>query len=503
MIPMLAVDKEYYSIQAPLIYKPPVDDLDDYHMVKLIVYLIKLFEKENAGLFKGKPKGVPGPKFRYAKSEMLALYVFATFRGRRSCRKIEEFLDDKSKACEYITNEKLPRKSKINQFKNDYAYLIDQFLKFTVKFGFNFGLVDFKIVSIDSTPIEAYINEFRSLSIGQIIYLEDLIYDYSLDKTKRSIWSKIKRFFFMDKLPEDMIDLIDEIHHNLNEHGRQLLQIALTSNKARDEILDRIEVLKENYDGNNRVNLTDPEARKMHMKDDTIQFAYLLQTVTDVKTGLIIMQRIVEDKIDRYQLAPAIDYIIDTYNIVPEYILADNGYYGLDQIEYAYSKGIIPIIPDRNDAMKINGTQSDNPHAKCNMHFDPIKLEFTCLNNQKLKVDGIVEKDGELKLRFRTNECPNCPYKKECAKNNKYRVLYEPFNPFFFERKKEFLSQKGQLIYKLRAIHSEGAFSEIKEIQEFQQSKRRGRYKVEIDLILEAIVLNLRKIRNHLNVTLI
>ena len=186
-----------------------------------------------------------------------------------------------------------------------------------------------------------------------------------------------------------------------------------------------------------------------------------------------------------------------------EYILADNGYYGLDQIEYAYSQGIIPIIPDRNDAMKIKGTFSDNPHAKCNMHFDPKKLEYTCPNNQKLKVDGIVEKDGELKLRFRTNECPNCPYKKECAKNSKYRVLYEPFNPFFIARKRAFLSQKGQLIYKLRAIHSEGTFSQIKEIQEFKQSKRRGRQKVEIDLILEAIVFNLRKIRTHLNVTLI
>ena len=423
---------------------------------------------------KVKDKGVPGPKFRYTKSEMLGLYVFATFRGHRPCRDIEAFLDDKSKACRYITNEKLPRKSKINQFKNNYGYLIDQFFKFTVHFGFNFGLVDFKTVSIDSTPIKAYVNEFRSLSIGQIIYLEDLIYDYSLDKTKRTVWNKIKRFFFMDELPEDMIDLIDEIYHNLNEHGRQLLQIALTSNKARDEILDRIEVLKENYDGHNRVNLTDPEARKMHMKDDTIKFAYLLQTVTDVKTGLIIMQRIVEDKTDRYQLTLAIDYIIDTYNIVPKYILADNGYYGLDQIEYAYSHGIIPIIPDRNDAMKTNGTKSDDPFARCNMHFDPIKLEFTCFNNQKLKVDGIVEKDGELKLRFKTNECPNCPFKKECAKNNKYRILYEPFNPFFFERKIEFLSKEGQLKYKLRAIHSEGAFSEIKENTRIQtiQKKR-------------------------------
>ena len=239
------------------------------------------------------------------------------------------------------------------------------------------------------------------------------------------------------------------------------------------------------------------------MKDETIQFAYLLQTVVDVKTGLIIMQRIVEDKTDRYQLKPALNYIIETYNVAPEYILADNGYYGLDQIEYSYSQGIIPIIPDRNDAMKINGTQSDNPHAKCNMPFNPEKLEFTCSYNQKLKVDGIVEKDGELKLRFKTHECPNCPYKSECAKNSKYRILYEPFNPFFIERKKVFLSPEGQLKYKFRAIHSEGAFSELKEIQKFQQSKRIGREKVEIDLILEAIVFNLRKIRNHLNVTLI
>ena len=86
-----------------------------------------------------------------------------------------------------------------------------------------------------------------------------------------------------------------------------------------------------------------------------------------------------KDKTDRHQLKPAIDYIIETYNVVPEYILADNGYYGLDQIKYAYSQGIIPIIPDRNDAMKSNGTCSDNPHAKYNMHFDPIKIEFTYL----------------------------------------------------------------------------------------------------------------------------
>ena len=74
---------------------------------------------------------------------------------------------------------------------------------------------------------------------------------------------------------------------------------------------------------------------------------------------------------------------------------------------------------------------------------------------------------------------------------------------FSLKEKKAFLSPEGEKIYKLRGIHSEGVFSEIKEIQEFEQSKRRGRQKVEIDLTLEAIVVNFRKIRNHLNATLI
>ena len=100
---MLAVENRYYSIQTPLIYRTPVEDLSDSNMAKLVVYLVKLFEKENPDLFKAKAPGVPGPKFRYSKSEMLGLYAFATFRGYRSCRKIEEFLDEKSNACMYIT----------------------------------------------------------------------------------------------------------------------------------------------------------------------------------------------------------------------------------------------------------------------------------------------------------------------------------------------------------------------------------------------------------------
>ena len=47
---MLAVKSKYHSIQAPLIYKSPVEDLDDSNLAKLVVHLVKLFEKEKMNI---------------------------------------------------------------------------------------------------------------------------------------------------------------------------------------------------------------------------------------------------------------------------------------------------------------------------------------------------------------------------------------------------------------------------------------------------------------------
>ena len=102
-----------------------------------------------------------------------------------------------------------------------------------------------------------------------------------------------------------------------------------------------------------------------------------------------------------------------------------------------------------------------------------------------------------------TTKCPECPYKKICAKKSKYRKLYEPASPAFIDEKIIFQSSEGKRLYKLRPIFSEGNFANLKSHQEFKKSRRIGIEKVDIDLKLEAIVINIKKISQHLNVTLI
>ena len=501
---MIHVESVKRSMQTKFVLERPGDNLDNNHIAKFIVYLVEEYAKEKPYLFTDRNcEGKRGPKFKHDLKEMLGLHTFATLRLQRSCRKIEAFLSDNSEACKYITNNKLPKKSQINSFKNDYGYLIEDFLAYTVNFAEKYGLLDFEVVSLDSTTIEASVDEYRRLSYDKLCYLENLIKKYGKSKGKRSIWRKLKNFFYKKELNDKIADLVDEIYKNLNKHGRELLIIALKSKKAYNEILDIIFLLKSNCDEGKTVNLTDPKTRRVLTKKGKIRFGYLIQTVTDTKTGIILMQNVVSEQTDANQLIPAIDYLYQTYGKLPKYILADNGYYQIEALEYAFINKITPIIPDRSESMKNNGTQQYNPYAKCNMPFDPIKKSFYCPYCQELKPTAQKIINGVLNDEYTTNKCPECPYHDKCAKSQKYRKLYEPVSPVFIEEKLIFQSKDGKELYKLRPIYSEGNFANLKSHQEFTKARRIGIDKVDIDLKLEAIVINLKKIVQHLNITLI
>lgn len=431
------------NMQSKFVLEKPGDDLDNGHLAKDIVYIINEFRKEKSYLFPDRNfEGKSGPKFKNELQELLGLQVFATLRLQRTCRKIESFLSDNNEACKYITNNELPKKSKINQFKNDYEYLINEFLIYTVEYGAKFNLVDFETVTVDSTTIEASADEYRRLKYEQLCYLEDLIKKYGKSKGKQSIWKKLRKYFYRGELDDKLVDLVEEIYKKLNKHGRELLTVALKSKKAQNEILEFIEWLKCNCNKGKYVNLTDPESKRVLMKKGKVMFGYLIQTVSDTKSGLIIMQNVVEDSTDANQLIPAIDYIYHTYGKMPKYILADNGYYKIESIEYALYNGITPIIPDRSESMNNNGKNKYNPFAKNNMPFNPIKKHFTCPYGKKLTPSGHKMINGILNEIYTTDKCPECPYKEKCAKKHKYRKIFEPLSPAFIEEKRIFQSPR-------------------------------------------------------------
>lgn len=234
------------------------DNLDNNHMSKIIKWAVNDFKNKYPLLFTRDYAGGRRPDYEW--EELLAFEIYSVYSNKRTLRKRVEWISDNSESVNYILNNKSPGKTTLNNFKLENHLLIIEFFQYTIELGIDLGLVDGEILVADSTKIKAFANEFKTLSIGQLDYLLDLIYDLSFDTSKNSEWSLLRKFFFTDKLPKKLGDLVKEIDKNLNQHGINLLKTALQSQENRDWIIGWLDELVDNYDGKKRVNLTDPES---------------------------------------------------------------------------------------------------------------------------------------------------------------------------------------------------------------------------------------------------
>ena len=295
---------------------------------------------------------------------------------------------------------------------------------------------------------------------------------------------------------------LKKYNSNLNVHGRNLLKTALISCKKRDWVISWLCELIDNYDGKNRVNLTDSESRRMKMKDGTSCYAYTVQIVRDIKTGFTISQRVTQEKNDKNTLELALDDVIMALGKSPRYIMADNGYLDGRSLEYAYMRNVVPIIPNTTQSMARNGTQKDNPHAKCNMRYDIIGDHYLCAFRDKIRNIGVPENSKSNKTVYKASKCSECPFQEDCAPRG-FKTFHEISHPLFLDTKKNFQVANEILLYKYRGIFSEGGFGTLRHARQYPDLRRRGKSKADLDLKIEAIVDNLIKIRDHLKAILI
>ena len=497
---MVSVSSLKEDVQATFEIKIPGRGLSDKHMAKLIKWAVLDFKKKYPLLFTREYSGGRKPKYEW--EELLAFDIYCVYSNVRTFRKREEWLTNNDESCDYLLNNKRPCKTTMSDFRIKNSLLFIEFFQHTIDLGVNFGLIGGDIVTLDSTKIKAYANKFKTLSINQLEYLLNLIDDLSFVTSKKSRWFKLRKFFFSGKLSDDLVDLVEEIYSNLNVHGRNLLKTALISCEKRDWVIGWLGELIDNFDGKNRVNLTDPESRRMKMKDGTSRYAYTVQTVRDIKTGFTISQRVTQEKNDKNTLEFALDDAIMALGKAPKYILADNGYLDEFSLEYAYMSNVMPIIPNLTQSMARNGTQKDNPHVKSNMEYNVAEDYYICSGNDKIRNIGVPENSKSNKTVYKASKCNECLFKEECSPRG-LKTFHEKSHPLFLDTKKNFHSANDMFLYKYRGIFSEGGFGTLMHARQYPDLRRRGKSNADLDLKIEAIVDNLIKIRDHLKATLI
>ena len=101
-------------------------NLDKEHPVFNLMYLIEIFKEFYLEEFEVK-KAKKGRRKKYNIKELLIFIFWAKYNNRESYRNLENWYENNDETCQLVLKCEKPKKSLLNQFKNEYGELIDKF----------------------------------------------------------------------------------------------------------------------------------------------------------------------------------------------------------------------------------------------------------------------------------------------------------------------------------------------------------------------------------------
>lgn len=460
---------------------------------------------------------------------MLKIILCAYSQSVFSGRKIEALLKDSIRMM-WLAQGYEPSYRTINRFRvhSEVKDLIRQcFVQFRCQLVEE-KLIDQEAVFIDGTKIEANANKFT------------FVWKKSIEKYHQSLIEKSNQLYNEllenEVIPEmeresdeqlslkELADLVQKVDDIVNECDKKMEAASdiperkdLRSErkypkKVRKQLLDFVQ-RKQKYQQDfeilgtrNSYSKTDPDATFMRMKDDymkngQLKAGYNVQIATEGQYTLAYS--LFSNPTDTKTLIPFLDEIEQHYFELPEHIVADAGY-GSEQnfsdiLSNRKREALITYNMFLNEQKK---KYKQNPFNPDNWEYDEETDTYACPNQKRLPFQyHSTRKDPtgfqrEFKI-YECEDCSGCPFRSSCTKakegNNRKLMVNEKW-----EQQKEYVraklsEEKTSTIYRKRKIDVEPVFGFLKANLRFTRFSVRGKSKVENEMGLALMAVNLRK----------
>ena len=512
----------------------------NYNMNQLVLPLnleVKLHEQDIAFAIHHLVESIPNEAFQtffrqggcpaYHPRMMLKLILCGYTQSAFSGRKIEALTKDSIRMM-WLAQGYEPCYRTINRFRvhPEMKELIRQcFVQFRSK------LVEEKIIHqeaifIDGTKIEANANKFT------------FVWKKAVDKHHKRLIEKSNQLY--NELLEK--NIIPELEHEqelstenlleIAEHLEQVVESYTAQIDASEDTVERKQLrskrklpkqmVKQIYDwierkkkykhhqqqfgDRNSYSKTDPDATFMRMKDDymkngQLKPGYNVQIATEGQYTLAY--GIYPNPTDTKTLIPFLDEIENQYFDLPTYIVADAGYGSEQNYEDVITnRKRVPLMKytmyEREQKKKVK----NDPFQPRNWHYDAEEDRYTCPNGQYLTFQRYAtrkDKSG-FERSFKVYECTNCtgcPFRADCTKAQEGKNRQLKMNERW-EQQKTYVSEqlseeKTGEIYRQRKIDVEPVFGFLKANLGFARFSVRGKRKVEHEIGLALMAVNLRK----------
>ncbi|MEK5440594.1 IS1182 family transposase [Fredinandcohnia sp. FSL W7-1320] len=470
-------------------------------------------------------EGCPAYHPRMMLKIILCAYSQSVFSGR----KIEALLKDSIRMM-WLAQGYEPSYRTINRFRVQ-SEVKDLIRKCFVQFRCQLveeKLIDQEAIFIDGTKIEANANKFTFVWKKSIEkYSESLIEKSNQlynELLKNEIIPEIERENTEQLSLEELTQLVQKVDEVVTEYDKQIEvtsdvseRKALRSERkypkqVRKQLIDFV-LRKQKYQEDleifgtrNSYSKTDPDATFMRMKEDymrngQLKAGYNVQIATEGQYTLAYS--LFSNPTDTRTLIPFLDEIEQHYFELPKHIVADAGY-GSEQnyndiLSNRKREALITYnlyLKEQNKKFKQNIFNPDN------WQYDEETDTYTCPNHKRLEFQYHsirTDRTGfERKFKiYECEDCSGCPFRLSCTKakegNNRKLMVNEKW-----EQQKEYVraklsEEKTSALYRKRKIDVEPVFGFLKANLRFSRFSVRGKSKVENEMGLALMAVNLRK----------
>lgn len=310
--------KSYSPEQAYLLPPSVQDELSGDH---LCFFLRRVVERLDLGGFERAYAAEGGAL--YAPSLMLSVWLYAYATGITSARQLERRLVE-DLPLRYLAGGARVDNWALSAFRRRHARALNDCFTQVLEMARTLGMGKLGKVAIDSTRIKASACRDR------------LDTEHQLRDLRSELRRQVRRW-------QQMLDRDDA-----DSGGLEVAIEHLESKLA--ELPQRLERLKKS--GLKKLSRSDPDARFLRTRSG-FDLAYTGEiAVSD--DHLIVAQRVTQNAADNASLLPMVEQTVERCGRPPDQVLADSGFFSIENLERMEAQNLDAYVPDSNLARSLN-----------------------------------------------------------------------------------------------------------------------------------------------------
>jgi transposase len=373
------------------------ETLDDFvgpnNSVRVIDAFVDGLNLQELGFERAVPaaRGRPG----YDPRVLTKLFIYGYLNRTRSSRRLEREARRNVEVM-WLTGRQAPDYRTIADFRATHATRFKQvFRQFTVVCA-SLDLFGGELLVVDGTKILASNGKHRSFSAAQ---LQTLL---------QGIDARITEYLALLETTDRADEGTEPTSAAVPDLSAKLAQLTT----RQDDYRALLATMEET--GTTQVTLTDPESRRMKVKQG-IEVAYNAQIAVDAKHHLLVAVDVTNEVNDLHQLQPMAQAAKAALGVETLTVLADAGYFHGPQVVACVEDGILPVVPP----IKSSKNARAGLFTKADFQYDPATDTYRCPGEQTLPFVFEATEDGEgQRYYYDFAACRDCVLRPQCTKES-------------------------------------------------------------------------------------